>query len=74
LKDQIVICANTGFLPDRVNFAVRTKRPIDLIQFLADHKPTEAGPDFGRGHDQATGGSLTPSQWNEFLPSLGFSL
>jgi single-stranded-DNA-specific exonuclease len=72
LKDQIVICANTGFLPDRVNFAVRTKRPLDLISFLANHKPTGAGPDFGRGHDQATGGSLTPPQWEEFLRLLGF--
>lgn len=72
LKDQIVICANTGFLPDRVNFAVRTKKSVDLIKFLADHKPAGAGPDFGRGHDQATGGSLTPSQWKEFLQLLNF--
>lgn len=72
LKDQIVICANTGFLPDRVNFAVRTKCPVDLIGFLADHKPTGAGPDFGRGHNQATGGSLTLPQWNEFLRLLSF--
>ncbi len=72
LKDQIVICANTGFLPDRVNFAVRTKKSVDLIHFLASHRPANAGPDFGRGHDQATGGSLTPLQWAEFLQSLGF--
>ncbi len=72
LKEQIVICANTGFLPDRVNFAVRTKLPVNLIDFLASHKPPGAGPDFGRGHDQATGGSLAPSQWKEFLRSLSF--
>jgi single-stranded-DNA-specific exonuclease len=72
LKEQIVICANTGFLPDRINFAIRTKLPVNLIDFLAKHKPSGAGPDFGRGHDQATGGSLSPLQWNEFLKSLGF--
>ncbi len=72
LKDQIVICANTGFLPDRINFAVRTKLPLNLIDFLAKHKPSGAGPDFGRGHDQATGGSLSPSQWSEFSKSIGF--
>ena len=72
LKEHVVICANTGFLPDRVNFAVRTKLSINLIDFLAKHKPTGAGPDFGRGHDQATGGSLMLSQWSEFLQSLGF--
>lgn len=72
LKEQIAICANTGFLADRVNFAVRTKLPVNLIEFLAKHKPSGAGPDFGRGHDQATGGSLTLSQWSEFLKSLGF--
>lgn len=72
LKEQIVICANTGFLPDRVNFAVRTKLPVNLIEFLAKHKPAGTGPDFGRGHDQATGGSLTMPQWHEFLRLLGF--
>jgi single-stranded-DNA-specific exonuclease len=45
-----------------VKFAVRTKLPMNLIDFLAEHKPSGADPDFGRGHDQATGGSLTPLQ------------
>ena len=73
LSKNIVICANTGFLPERVNFAMRTKLPVNLIDFLAAHKPENAGPEFGRGHDQATGGSLTHPNWNLFLQSLGFA-
>jgi hypothetical protein len=57
------------FLPPSSIFS---KLPINLIDFLAKYKPSGAGPDFGRGHDQATGGSLTLSQWSEFLTSLGF--
>ncbi len=72
LSKNIVICANTGFLPERVNFAMRTKLPVNLIDFLAAHKPENAGPEYGRGHDQATGGSLSYSDWNLFLRSLGF--
>jgi single-stranded-DNA-specific exonuclease len=72
LSKNIVICANTGFLPERVNFAVRTKLPVNLIDFLQTHKPESAGPEFGRGHDQATGGSLRLSDWERFLHSLGF--
>jgi single-stranded-DNA-specific exonuclease len=72
LRKNIVICANTGYLPGRVNFAVRTFTSRNLLDFLRDHRPAGAGEDYGRGHDQATGGSLTPEQWNAFLASVGF--
>lgn len=73
LHKNIVICANAGFLPGRINFAVRTKLPVNLLEFLARHRPPGAGEDYGRGHDQATGGSLTPADWSIFLGSLGIA-
>jgi single-stranded-DNA-specific exonuclease len=72
LRKNIVICANTGYLPGRVNFAVRTATSRNLLEFLRDHKPSGAGEDYGRGHDKATGGSLTFEQWSVFRASLGF--
>ena len=70
LRKNIVICANEGFLPGRVNFSARTSLDINLIDFLAKHRPPDAGEEFGRGHDKATGGSLTPEQWNQFVEGL----
>jgi single-stranded-DNA-specific exonuclease len=72
LQKNIVICANTAYLPGRVNFAVRTSTSRNLLDFLRDHRPSGAGEDYGRGHDKATGGSLTVEQWSEFLTSVGF--
>ena len=70
LPKNIVICANNDFLPGRVNFAARTSLDVNLIEFLARHKPAGAGEEYGRGHDRATGGSLTHEQWLEFLGML----
>ena len=72
LNKHIVICANTGYLPGRVNFAVRTATSRNLLDFLRDHTPSGAGEDYGRGHDKATGGSLKPEQWSAFRSSVGF--
>lgn len=72
LRKHIMICANSGYLPGRVNFAARTSTLRNLIDFLQDHKPPGAGDDYGRGHDKATGGSLTLEQWGVFLASVGF--
>ena len=74
LRKNIVICANTGYLPGRVNFAARTATSRNLLDFLRDHRPDGAGEDYGRGHDKASGGSLAPDQWKDFLMSLGFNL
>ena len=73
LPKYIVMCANRGYLPERVNFAMRTKLAVNLLDFLREHRPQNVGDEFGRGHDQATGGSLTFAAWEEFSRSLGFS-
>ncbi len=72
LPKHIVIAANSGYLPGRVNFSMRTATGTNLLDFLAIHRPPEAGEDYGRGHDQATGGSLPYAVWNRFISSLGF--
>jgi single-stranded-DNA-specific exonuclease len=70
LKGQVVIAANTGYREGYVHFA--TGR--NLIAFLKERAPeglTEADQ-FANGHEQATGGQLTPAAWNRFVEKLGF--
>lgn len=72
LKDQIVLAANTGYRPGWVHFAARSATGIDLIDFLARHRPEGADSHYGSGHAQATGGALRPRDWNAFVTELGF--
>ena len=72
LPDRIVMVANTGYLPGRVNFTVRSSLDVNLIDFLRTHAPPEPGEHYGHGHDKATGGSLPFAQWNLFARGLGF--
>jgi single-stranded-DNA-specific exonuclease len=72
LKDKIVLAANTGYRDGFVHFAARTATGRDLIAFLAHHRPSGATSAYGSGHVQATGGALTPADWNAFAASIGF--
>lgn len=72
LPDRIVMVANTGYLPGRVNFTTRTSLDVNLIDFLRTHAPPDPGDHYGHGHDKATGGSLPFEQWNLFARGLGF--
>lgn len=72
LRKNIVLAANSGYLTGRVNFAMRTANGTNLLDFLAKHRPANAGEEYGRGHDGASGGSLAFDDWNEFAMSLGF--
>ena len=72
LKGEIVLAANTGYRPGWVHFAVRSGRPVDLIDFLARHAPPGADQNYGSGHRAATGGALRPADWNHFVAGLGF--
>jgi len=71
LKDKIVIAANRGYRPGWVHFATRSAGGRDLIAFLAEHRPAGADGRYGNGHEQATGGALPISGWNEFIAGLG---
>ena len=66
LPKYIVIVANDGYLPGRVNFSARSASGVNLIDFLRAN-----GLD-ARGHDQATGGSLPSGEWHALLARLGF--
>ena len=72
LKDKIVLAANTGYRDGWVHFAARSATGRDLLAFLAEHKPADAGGEYGNGHAQATGGALRPEQWNAFVQDLNF--
>lgn len=71
LPEHIVIAANAGYLPGRVNFAVRSREPRDLIAFLRSLELPFEG-EYARGHAQATGGSLTTREFLQFTEALGF--
>src|SRR5215207_3739841 len=74
LKGQVVIAANTGYREGYVHFATRSATGRNLIAFLKERAPkglTEADQ-FANGHEQATGGQLTPAAWNRFVEKLGF--
>jgi single-stranded-DNA-specific exonuclease len=71
LKDKIVIAANRVYRLGGVHFAARSASGRDLIDFLAEHRPTSADGRYGNGHAQATGGALPIAGWNEFIAGLG---
>ena len=73
LAPKVVMAANDGYLPGRVNFAVRCDGTDgrDLRKLLRDALPTAVGGEFANGHDRATGGSLTPAEFAELLQRLG---
>lgn len=73
LRDRAVIAANTGYLPDRVAFSVRTAREdLDLTEELRATGVTDAAGRFARGHARASGGHLTPRDFDRLLAALGF--
>jgi single-stranded-DNA-specific exonuclease len=72
LPKYLVMSANRGYLPGRVNFSARAGVEHNVLQFLRDHAPAGADASYGHGHDQASGGSLTFAAWNQFITDLGF--
>ena len=69
LAPRVVLAANAGWLPGRVNFAVRGGGGRDLRAYLRTALP-EAGGEFAHGHDRATGGSLEPAEFDLLLERL----
>lgn len=74
LPKYIVIAANEGYIPGRVNFSVRTDSGINVLNFLGDIDLSEGEGSYGHGHDTASGGSLPVERWHELLIKLGFSV
>jgi single-stranded DNA-specific DHH superfamily exonuclease len=72
LPKYIVMVANEGYIPGRVNFSVRTASGINVLDFLKNVDLSPGEGSYGHGHDSASGGSLPVERWNELLTSLGF--
>jgi len=70
LAPRVVIAANDGYLPGRVNFAVRGGGGTDLRALLRAALP-EAGGEYAHGHAAATGGSLEPGAFARLVAALG---
>lgn len=70
LAPNIVIAANDGYLPGRVNFAVRCARDVDLLAFLRGLPVGELAGEYANGHARATGGSLVPDDFKRVLAAV----
>lgn len=82
---QIVMVANSGYLPGKVNFSCRVARcamgrepPVDIIERLrgvaGEHGSgtlrERMGEDFARGHVQASGGIVGEGEFEELMEVL----
>lgn len=74
LPKYIVIAANEGYIPGRVNFSVRTDSGINVLDFLRSFDISASEGNYGHGHDSASGGSLPFEKWHELLSKLGFNI
>lgn len=74
LKDFVVIAANSGYLPGKVAFSMRTDVAINLLDFLRRKAPglEDEESEYGHGHDKATGGVITIASWERLVAALGF--
>jgi single-stranded-DNA-specific exonuclease len=71
LAPAIVVAANEGFLPGRVNFAIRSHANVDLLQWLRGLPFTPPpGAEYANGHPRATGGSLSIDDFERFMDAL----
>lgn len=85
-KLEIVMCANEGYLPDKVNFSCRIAKvargregeeKVDIIKRLEgiveDHPELRQrlGESFARGHKEASGGIVGKTEWDELKVIMG---
>lgn len=85
-KMEVVMCANEGYLPGKVNFSCRVAKSargrggedkVDIIKKLegiVSDKPelrARLGESFARGHKEASGGIVGKEEWEEFKKAMG---
>ena len=85
-KLEIVMCANEGYLPDKVNFSCRVAKvargregdeKVDIIKRLegiVEGHPElreRLGQSFARGHKEASGGIVGRKEWEELKVIMG---
>ena len=69
-----VICANVGYMENRVNFSARSAQGLSVLDFLKSFELSDGEGSFGHGHDQASGGILPPERFRELLSKMGFDV
>jgi single-stranded-DNA-specific exonuclease len=71
LAPKVVIAANKGFIPGRVNFAIRCGADINLLDWLRA-LPFTPSPDaeYANGHPRATGGSLSLTDFEALIRTI----
>jgi nanoRNase/pAp phosphatase (c-di-AMP/oligoRNAs hydrolase) len=81
---EIVVCANSGYLPGMVNFSCRVARcarsrdpPVNIIESLkaaadlsTDGLRDRLGESFARGHKEASGGVVPTAAFEELMQLL----
>ncbi|MBA3538778.1 MAG: DHH family phosphoesterase [Deltaproteobacteria bacterium] len=72
LAPKIVLVANDGYLPGRVNFAMRSASDVDLLGYLRGLGLGTVEGEFANGHPRATGGSVPPHEFQRLLQAIGF--
>lgn len=72
LPKYMVLVGNEGYIPGYVAFSMRTASEVNLLDLLSGVEVDVAEGYLGYGHDQATGGLLPTSSWNQLLAHLGF--
>jgi single-stranded-DNA-specific exonuclease len=72
LAPKIVIAANDGYLPDRVNFAMRSASRTDLLAYLRSLGLGAVEGEFANGHPRATGGSVPRHEFDRLLRAIGY--
>jgi hypothetical protein len=85
-KLEIVMCANEGYLPGKVNFSCRVAKharvrsgdaKVDIIKTLEDIVADDPdfrarlGESFARGHKEASGGIINTQEWEEYKNLMG---
>ncbi|KAG9195772.1 mannosyl-glycoprotein endo-beta-N-acetylglucosaminidase [Alternaria panax] len=85
-KLEVVMCANEGYLPDKVNFSCRVAKcararegqeKVDIIKKLEgivagdEELRGRLGESFARGHKEASGGIVGKGEWEEFKRLMG---
>ncbi|UPX18566.1 uncharacterized protein EKO05_0008861 [Ascochyta rabiei] len=85
-KLEIVMCANEGYLPDKVNFSCRIAKVargregdekvniIKRLEGIVEGHPElreRLGESFARGHKEASGGIVGKKEWDELKVFMG---
>ena len=66
-----VVVANSGYMPDRVNFSARSAKGRSVLDYLKSLDAGQGEGHFGHGHDAASGGSLPPERFEKLKSARG---